>query len=414
MNSSIKIFINQAQRIGLTAAEKAEGLTFLEMHVRTAEVPRHTSVNEQQFMAAAKGISLSPAEKARSREFLLQALEAQGRPFLSWQSLLFSHVSQVMAAVVIVMLAGSGAVFASESALPGEILYPIKIHVTERLRVSFADDLEQQTKLELLLAQRRLEEAEALTIAAGEAGMDGEMEKKIAERFRAHAGLAHKNMRALSPNDPEKANSLAIGFEASLRAHSKVLEELPPMNALQKDVTEARMHSEETSIDITRNFAKYRKEVDRRSIRLKEQKLLYEKINLPAKKSTPRTIPKDEVIVDPTKTGTTGSGPTDDDRDDMVFGAKVRLQMTARELQKIRATIKERNADASSSIMEDRVGGTAALMDIATKELDSGNPEAALEASDAALQHARSAQKEMEAGEGAQGQVKWEEGRQVK
>ena len=65
-----------------------------------------------------------------------------------WGALTFvrRHSMSAVAAVLIVMVS-SGTVAAAESALPGDILYPVKVHVTEEVRVAFAPTPQARAKI---------------------------------------------------------------------------------------------------------------------------------------------------------------------------------------------------------------------------------------------------------------------------
>ncbi len=65
-------------------------------------------------------------------------------------------------ALVLIISTGSGAAFAAERALPGDILYPIKTQVSEPVAVALAVSTEDQARVHATLAVRRATEAAAL------------------------------------------------------------------------------------------------------------------------------------------------------------------------------------------------------------------------------------------------------------
>ncbi len=67
----------------------------------------------------------------------------------------------LIAAAITAILLGGAAVSASASALPGEILYPVK-RAVERIELIIHHDPASQTRLHLQFAQRRLTELSAL------------------------------------------------------------------------------------------------------------------------------------------------------------------------------------------------------------------------------------------------------------
>jgi hypothetical protein len=67
----------------------------------------------------------------------------------------------VLVVVLVVSALGTGTAYASQSSLPGEVLYPVKI-ATENVRRTFTFDDDARIELELSFADTRLEEMEAL------------------------------------------------------------------------------------------------------------------------------------------------------------------------------------------------------------------------------------------------------------
>ena len=61
------------------------------------------------------------------------------------------------ALIVLLVLSGGGAVFASQKSLPGDILYSVKI-ITENLQETFTFNPQKKAKLETILAEKRIKE----------------------------------------------------------------------------------------------------------------------------------------------------------------------------------------------------------------------------------------------------------------
>ncbi len=73
-------------------------------------------------------------------------------------------LSYVLASLLIVAIAGSTSVFASDTALPGDALYAIKIHVSEPLKLAFATTVDAKQKIQVAQIEERLMEAEDLAV----------------------------------------------------------------------------------------------------------------------------------------------------------------------------------------------------------------------------------------------------------
>lgn len=75
--------------------------------------------------------------------------------------LIFKLRPMIIALCIALALSGS-AVFAAENAVPGDVLYPVKIHVTEQIRDVIEISPAEQAEWDLKKAERRLVEAQKL------------------------------------------------------------------------------------------------------------------------------------------------------------------------------------------------------------------------------------------------------------
>jgi len=66
------------------------------------------------------------------------------------------------AAIALCLLVGGSAAYASAGALPGDLLYPIKTHLVEPLRLAISPDNARHTALHLTFATTRIQEIDAL------------------------------------------------------------------------------------------------------------------------------------------------------------------------------------------------------------------------------------------------------------
>ncbi|MDD5318329.1 MAG: hypothetical protein PHF79_00700 [Candidatus Pacebacteria bacterium] len=85
-------------------------------------------------------------------------------PFSQWQIFLMSKRAQVVfASLAVVLLVGGSTVFAANRALPGDILYPVKTGVNEKVaRFIHSVSPASEATFELGLVNERLQEAEQL------------------------------------------------------------------------------------------------------------------------------------------------------------------------------------------------------------------------------------------------------------
>jgi len=117
--------------------------------IRTLRVLRH--------------ISPKPSKKDAFRNVLVSRMRLDSPAPLRWTFLFaaFRPAAFAMLCSALIILGGGGATFAAQGALPGELLYPVKI-ATEQMQVALTPDTVQKTALELKFAGKRLDEVDQL------------------------------------------------------------------------------------------------------------------------------------------------------------------------------------------------------------------------------------------------------------
>ncbi len=120
---------------------------------------------------------------------------------------------------IIIALAG-GASWTAQNSLPGDVLYPVKINVNEKVEGWLAMSDTAKANLESDLAAKRLEEAEEL---ASEAKLDVDTRTQLEENFQEHADHAEDLIVKLSDVDARAAADIAANLKVSLEAHQRIL-----------------------------------------------------------------------------------------------------------------------------------------------------------------------------------------------
>ncbi|MDO8518409.1 MAG: DUF5667 domain-containing protein [bacterium] len=147
-----------------------------------------------------KHIRLSDAEKGVMRARLHEAMgvsvqpRATRSPYTHW----FFMSRSFAFALVLAVLVGGGTTFAAEGSLPGDLLYPVKIHVSEQVETALALSPKAKVAVNTKLAQRRITEVEVLAVRGT---LDANITAQAEEDFDYHTAqvmaLTHqKNNKA--------------------------------------------------------------------------------------------------------------------------------------------------------------------------------------------------------------------------
>jgi hypothetical protein len=119
------------------------------------------------------------------------------------------------------LLAG-GTTYASESALPGQPLYTVKVRVAEPLELALANSAEEKGELHSKLAERRLEEAAKLAVNQS---LDGATAVFLEQKFSQHVDGTLAAADAVQAEGKADASlTLRSDLEARLVAHADILD----------------------------------------------------------------------------------------------------------------------------------------------------------------------------------------------
>lgn len=129
----------------------------------------------------------------------------------------------VVAGLALVIVIGSGGVVsAAEKALPGSILYPIKVDIVEPIRDTLTVSSEAQANWNAEKAERRIEEASALAVAGK---LDEATQVDIETRLNKHAEAFDRALEQVRENgDEDRADEISVAFQAGLGARAQMLE----------------------------------------------------------------------------------------------------------------------------------------------------------------------------------------------
>ncbi|MBI3495414.1 hypothetical protein HY065_02195 [Candidatus Berkelbacteria bacterium] len=189
----------------------------------------------EQLIEDAQRTVLTPEEKYAAKNALIRftnahpVLAVRTAPGLrhiwqrSAQTFLIRKpmIIKILATAGIALVVGGGTAYAAEGALPGDALFPVKIHVNERVRAAFAVSPEARARLETKLAERRLDEAAEL---AAEGRLNARARAEVQANFAAHADRVQEHIADLrARHNFSAAANVAARLETSLAAHEKIL-----------------------------------------------------------------------------------------------------------------------------------------------------------------------------------------------
>lgn len=190
----------------------------------------------KKFIRDAQRVSLTREDRRTIRHALMALTHKETPvqmpvhvPWFAWLAhsrslILAPRFALATACLVIVVMTGSGIALAAESTLPGDLLYPLKVNVTEELRTYLTRDTAARAAWETTRLERRLEEAETLA-------MRGTLDTQTSASLTMHIEKNTNRLQTLtqtlaSRNDVASAATVNTRIEASLTAHEKILSEI--------------------------------------------------------------------------------------------------------------------------------------------------------------------------------------------
>ncbi len=177
---------------------------------------------------AATNIALSDPEKERMRVHLSEYAKlrpirtAQAAPRYAPQNRFFAFVNMhamPMMAAVLMLAVGGGTAAAAERALPGDILYPIKVHVNEEVAATLATTPKAKADWQVARAERRLEEAAMLSVAGK---LDDDARAQIDTNLDEHMKSAAESRAELGGGNDEDAVEVETNISAIAIARENI------------------------------------------------------------------------------------------------------------------------------------------------------------------------------------------------
>jgi len=188
-------------------------------------------MNEKFHKSIEKGgeeISLSHTQREQMRRTLhsymemkpLRAPASVSAPTFAW----FFTLRPVAAALVLALFVSSAGIsYAAEGALPGDFLYPVKIHLNEPVRGALAVSTSAKAEWAANVAGTRVQEAATL---AAEGRLSTSTQQDLQASFEQHAQLAADALAQTATSSPDESAEAAVRFDAQLSEYQSVLTQI--------------------------------------------------------------------------------------------------------------------------------------------------------------------------------------------
>ncbi|MDP3994200.1 MAG: DUF5667 domain-containing protein [Candidatus Doudnabacteria bacterium] len=195
--------------------------------------------NFEKIFGEARKTSLPKDEKEQIRSRLLAFIQAhpvrEGYPIRHlWQRsrifLSLKNLKPMPIIIAIFILLGGSVSASAENSLPGDLLYPVKISVNEKVVSAFKLSSDAKANWEVRIAERRLEEAEHIAIGT-DVNVSGDMRSQaianIRENFEKQESRIQDRIAKLeAEGNTQAAASLSSKLEVSLETHAAILNRL--------------------------------------------------------------------------------------------------------------------------------------------------------------------------------------------
>lgn len=170
-------------------------------------------------------VRLTHEEKAAMRAAIFGApspLKPVQSPYV-FLSVFSYRTRMALAGLLMFVLVGSGTASAAQGALPGDLLYPVKVSINEPIEVALAPNASAKAEVAVKLAERRLEEAQAL---AAKGALEIAVAEELAVKFDARAAEAEALSAQVEEEDPGTAERVKAKLLTSFSANAAVLKKL--------------------------------------------------------------------------------------------------------------------------------------------------------------------------------------------
>jgi hypothetical protein len=175
--------------------------------------------NLEKFIEEIESIKMTQYEKNEMRQHL-STFAMNYKPNISpYASILLVSKKILASAFIAIISIGSLSQFASNDALPGDTLYPVKI-AHEKIRLATTNGEARKINFEIKQTEKRIQEATQL---AQEEKLDTEAQEEIAKVIKVLTQKVKDHIEDVKVNNPESALILNSELKSTIKANSEVL-----------------------------------------------------------------------------------------------------------------------------------------------------------------------------------------------
>lgn len=153
----------------------------------------------------------------------LAAFAYQYQPQVSPYHMLFVRMRQGAAfALALLLVLGGVSKGASAGALPGEILYPVKL-IHEEIKSATTTNTEDKISFEIKRTETRIKEAAQL---AQSEKLDSKKQAELAKDIKKHTEKVRSDIKKVQAEDPQQALSLNSEMKTTLKLNNEALKQV--------------------------------------------------------------------------------------------------------------------------------------------------------------------------------------------
>lgn len=198
----------------------------------------------EKFIEQLRSLRMTSNEKSKMRMYLA-SLSHASKPSPYYHQLLTSLRRGSAIAMIVILSIGSVTNIVSGEALPGEILYSVKItHEEIKQAVTFGPV--KKTNYEIKRTEKRIQEATRLV---QKERLDDTRQVRISTSIKEQIEDIQKGIQKIKTTDPEKARELHTILKSTIETNSHLLKEMIEKKTIEK-YDEEEIIDEENEIDI--------------------------------------------------------------------------------------------------------------------------------------------------------------------